>query len=285
MAVVVDQSVVAVILARGLGTRMREGASEALTPAQAAAAAAGQKGMMPLPGRDGRARPFLDYVLSALADAGYVEIGVVVPPPAANGRPDPLREYYTGPGRPSRVRMSFVVQPEARGTADAVAAAADWIAGRPFVVLNADNLYGVEALRALREADGPALPVYERDDLVGSSGIPDARVASFALLRVTPDGYLADIVEKPGPAAMAEAGPQALISMNCWRGDEAVMQACREVPVSSRGEFELPAAIRLAIARGVRVRAIPARGPVLDLSRQEDVASVTARLHNLEARP
>ncbi len=264
---------------------MRDGASEALTPAQAAAAAAGQKGMMPLAGLDGRARPFLDYVLSALADAGYEEVGLVVPPQAPAGRPDPLREYYMGAGRPSRVRVSFVVQPEARGTADAVASAGDWIGARPFVVLNADNLYGVEALRALREADGPALPVYERDDLVQSSGIPDARVAAFALLQVTSEGLLSDIVEKPGAEVMEAAGPKALISMNCWRGNEDVLRACRDVPLSARGEFELPAAIRLAIARGVRVRAIPATGPVLDLSRREDVVSVTARLQRLEARP
>lgn len=285
MAVVVDQSVVAVVLARGLGTRMRDGAAAGLSAEQARAAAAGQKGMMPLPGRDGRLRPFLDYLLSALADAGFTDVALVVPPAGAPGASDPLREYYTGAGRPSRVRVSFVVQPDARGTADAVASADAWIAGRPFVVLNADNLYGVEALRALREADGPALPVYTCADLVASSGIPDARIASFALLQVTPDGYLADIVEKPGAEAMAAAGPQALISMNCWRGDEAVVQACRDVPASPRGEFELPAAIRLAISRGVRVRAIPARGPVLDLSRQEDVAAVAARLQDLEAHP
>lgn len=264
---------------------MRDGASAALTPEQASAAAAGQKGMMPLAGPDGRVRPFLDYVISALADAGYVEVGLVVPPGPVSGSADPLRDYYTGPGRPSRVRVSFVVQPEARGTADAVASAADWISGRPFVVLNADNLYGVEALRALREADGPALPVYERADLVRSSGIPDARVASFALLQVTPQGLLSDIIEKPGAALMDAAGPTALISMNCWRGNADVVQACRDVPVSARGEFELPAAIRLAITRGVRVRAIPARGPVLDLSRREDVPFVTARLQGVEARP
>lgn len=280
-----DETVVALILARGLGTRMRDGASEALTPEQASAAAAGQKGMMPLAGHDGRARPFLDYVLSALADAGYEEVGLVVPPASAAGSADPLRDYYTGRGRPSRVRVSFVVQPEARGTADAVAAAADWIAGRPFVVLNADNLYGVDALRALRNVNGPALPVYERRDLVQSSGIPDARVASFALLQVTPEGLLLDIIEKPGVDVMDTAGPAALISMNCWRGDADVVQACRDVPVSARGEFELPAAIRLAITRGVRVQAIPARGPVLDLSRREDVPFVTARLQGVEARP
>lgn len=264
---------------------MQHGAANGLTAEQARAAAMGQKGMMPLPGRDGRLRPFLDYVLSELADAGFVDVALVVPPAPAEGRPQPLREYYGGEGTPARVRISFVVQEQARGTADAVASAASWIGDRPFVVLNADNLYGVAALRALREADGPALPVYERDDLVRTSGIPAARVGSFALLQVTSDGLLADIIEKPGIEAVEAAGAHALISMNCWRGDVSVLQACRDVPVSPRGEFELPAAIRLAIARGSRIQAITARGPVLDLSRQEDVAFVMERLQHVEAYP
>lgn len=264
---------------------MQSGAGAGLTAEQAQAAALGQKGMMPLPGPDGRLRPFLDYVLSDLADAGFVEVGLVVPPAPVDGRPQPLREYYGGAGQPSRVRITFVVQQEARGTADAVASAAEWIGDRPFVVLNADNLYGVAALTALREADGPALPVYERDDLVRTSGIPAERVGSFALLQVTPEGHLADIIEKPGIDAVDAAGPHALISMNCWRGDASVLQACRDVPVSPRGEYELPAAICLAITRGTRVRAIAAGGPVLDLSRQEDVACVMAQLRHVEVHP
>ncbi len=245
----------------------------------------GQKGMMPLPGPDGRLRPFLDYVLSELADAGFLDVALVVPPAPTDRSPQPLREYYRGEGAPTRLRISFVVQETANGTADAVASAASWIGERPFVVLNADNLYGVAALRALHDADGPALPVYERDDLVRTSGIPAERVGSFALLHVTPGGLLADIVEKPGREAIDAAGPRALISMNCWRGDESVLQACRDVPASPRGEYELPSAIRLAITRGTRIRAIAARGPVLDLSRREDVAGVVKRLQHVEVRP
>lgn len=280
-----DRTIVALILARGLGTRMQRGAAAGLTAEQARAAAMGQKGMMPLPGPDGRLRPFLDYVLSELADAGFVEVGLVVPPAPVDGTAQPLREYYSGEGTPERVRISFVVQEAAKGTADAVASAASWVGDRPFVVLNADNLYGVAALKALHDAEGPALPVYECEDLVRTSGIPRERVGSFALLQVSPDGYLEDIVEKPGIEAIDAAGPRALISMNCWRGDATVLQACRDVPVSPRGEYELPSAIRLAIARGTRIQALPARGPVLDLSRPEDVAFVMAQLRQAEVHP
>lgn len=265
---------------------MREapaGAAGTLTPEQAVAAAAGLKSMMPV-GEPGRtARPFLDYVLSELADAGFTRVALIVAP--EEEPPDPLREYYLGKGRPTRLSLSFVVQPEARGTADAVCAAAEWVGPNAFVVLNADNLYGAATLRALRLADGPALPVYERDALAQSSAIAPDRLGSFALLTMRPDGTLEDIVEKPGSAAIEAAGPHALISMNCWRGDGRLIAACRDVERSPRGEFELPMAVRLAVRRGVVFRGLAAKGPVLDLSRRDDVRGVTERLAGVEARP
>ena len=57
----------AVILARGLGTRMRvQDAAAGLSADQAAVAATGIKALMPID------RPFLDYVLGALAEAASV---------------------------------------------------------------------------------------------------------------------------------------------------------------------------------------------------------------------
>ena len=54
-----------VILARGLGTRMRAGNTEAdLDAGQEAVAATGVKALIPIE------RPFLDYVLGDLAEAG-----------------------------------------------------------------------------------------------------------------------------------------------------------------------------------------------------------------------
>ncbi len=65
----------AVILARGLGTRMRhEDPETTLAPEQAAIADAGLKAMIPV------GRPFLDYVLSGLADAGFSDVCIVVAP-------------------------------------------------------------------------------------------------------------------------------------------------------------------------------------------------------------
>src|SRR4030095_1553150 len=100
----------AVLLARGLGSRMRQDGDAPLTPDQALAAATGAKGMMPIGGR-----PLLHYVLSALADAGCTSACLVVAPDHAA-----VREYYEGAGRPSRLAIDYAVQPIADGTARAV---------------------------------------------------------------------------------------------------------------------------------------------------------------------
>jgi glucose-1-phosphate thymidylyltransferase len=266
----------AVVLARGLARRMRAADAEApLEGAQAVAAEAGLKAMMPVGARlpGGRHRPFLDYVLSDLADAGCERVGLVIGP-----EHDAIRGWYTTVSPPHRVRVTFLVQSEPLGTANAVLATEDWVGGDAFLVLNADNLYPAPVLRALVDLDEPALPAFSRGDLIAHSGISAERVGAFALVERTPDGYLAGIREKPGPEAMAAAGDRALVSMNIWRFAPAIFEACRDVPRSARGEFELPEAVALAVERGARLRVLHARGEILDLSRRADVPAVAQRL-------
>ena len=268
----------AVLLARGLGSRMRQdGEGADLTDDQRKAAAAGMKGMMPI---GGLARPFLDYVLSALADAGCDRVCFVVAPDHSV-----IRDYYDGPGRPSRITIEYAVQPIADGTARAVQSAQAYAGRDPFLVLNSDNLYPAPVLRALVDLDGPGLPAFERDTLVHDSGFPPDRVSGFAAIETDTSGYLTRIVEKPGREYYDAAGPRALVSMNVWRFDERIFDACRDVPLSTRGEYELPEAVGLAVRRGVRFSTFRARGAVLDLSRRADVATVTERLAGAEARP
>jgi glucose-1-phosphate thymidylyltransferase len=73
--------------------------------------------------------------------------------------------------------------------------------------------------------------------------------------------------------------------MNLWAVTPVIVDACRRVPRSARGEYELPEAVALAIREGVMVRAIPLAATVLDLSQRTDIAGVTARLAAVEPMP
>lgn len=266
----------AVVLARGLGTRMRrDDPAAALDRAQAAAADAGVKGMIPI------GRPFLDYVLSALADAGYREACLVIGP--EHGA---VREYYTRGVDARRIRVAFAVQERPLGTADAVLAAEAFTGGEPFLVINADNYYPAAALAALRERGAPALAGFDAEALGRGGNVPPERIASFAVVDVAPDGSLRRIVEKPDPDALRAFGRTRYVSMNCWLFTPEIFEACRGIAPSSRGELELPHAVQLLVdERGTRFVVVPVHAPVLDLSSRADIPAVAARLDGVAVRP
>jgi glucose-1-phosphate thymidylyltransferase len=264
----------AVILARGLGTRMRRpDPGAALDAEQASLADEGLKAMIPV------GRPFLDYVLGALADAGITEVCLVIGPEHQR-----IREYYTRTVRPRRLSIRFVVQERPAGTADALLAAETFIAGDAFLVLNADNYYPIDILAGLRRQPAPALPAFERAALSAGGNIPPERIARYALLEIAPDGRLIRIHEKPDEATERRLGGEARVSMNLWLLTPGILHACRAVPLSPRGEYELPLAVQHAVDAGAHIHAWPVAASVLDLSQRADVDAVKARLENIDVQ-
>lgn len=222
-------------------------------------------------------RPFLDFVLSALADAGFRQACLVVGP-----EHDVIREYYASISK-RRIEIRFAIQEQPVGTANAVLAARDFAGGESFLVLNSDNYYPVEVFRALRTLGEPGLPVFEFEALVRESNIPRERVQQYAILEVSADGYLERIVEKPQELPEAGSGRVVYVSMNCWRFSADIFRACELVPRSARGEFELPEAVQFGLSSlGLRFKALPFRIGVLDLSFRADISAVAKRLAGVQ---
>lgn len=272
----------AVIMARGLGTRMRRADTSATLDAdQAAVADTGAKGMIPI------GRPFLEYLLSALADAGITRVVLVVAPGA-----DPIRHHFTAVAPPHRVQVEFAEQPEPIGTADAVVRAAAVVGHEPFLVLNADNYYPVAAYAALAAETSAGVAAFDRDALVREGNIDAERVRAYAVLDIITDAQsatskpqLRGIVEKPGESLDLDSPAARWVGMNLWAVTPAIVDACRRVPRSRRGEFELPEAVGLALSEGVEVRAVCMTAQVLDLSQRSDIATVARHLRDVVPRP
>ncbi|HEY0929398.1 MAG TPA: sugar phosphate nucleotidyltransferase [Gemmatimonas sp.] len=254
-------------MARGLGTRMRRAdAAASLNAEQDAAASTGTKGLIPI------RRPFVEYLISGLADAGIERVILVVGP-----APDPIREHFaTSP--PRRVELAYAEQPAPIGTADAVVRAAAVVGDGAFLVLNADNYYPVAAYAALASHEGAGTVAFDRDVLVRDGNIDAERVRAYAVLDIDEDDILRGIIEKPGDSLDPAGTSARWVGMNLWAVTPDIVDACRRVPRSTRGEYELPEAVALALREEVRIRAIRMAEPVLDLSQRSDIASVTARL-------
>jgi dTDP-glucose pyrophosphorylase len=245
---------------------MRRSDGTALSDVEAEVAATGVKALIPTGEHE---IPFLDFVLSALADAGIGEVVVVVAP-----GPSALRDRYTQ-AAPKRLKVRFAVQEQPRGTADAVLAACDAVRNAPFLVLNSDNYYSPSALGAAARIGECGLVAYEAETLAEKSGIERDRILRYALIDVGPDDTL--------PLA---AAPERWVSMNLWAFTPVIFEACQRVRPSQRGELELQDAVSIAM-RDLRVtfRVVRMRDGVLDLSQRADVAQVRERLTGVRPRP
>lgn len=261
-----------VILARGLGTRMRKADDHAgLAADQAAAADTGLKAMIPI------GRPFLDFVLSALADAEFTDVCLVIGPEHQR-----VRDYYEREVRPTRLTVSFAVQERPLGTADAVLAAEKFVGADTFAVLNSDNYYPEAALDAFHELREPAIAGFDRQTLVRLGNVPSERTTRFGALDIGADGYLRRILIAPTDE-MLRTGTPIYSSMNCFLFTPGIFRACREVPISARGEYELPQAVHLAIDRySMRFKVVKVAAPVLDLSIRADITRVAEHLRGIE---
>lgn len=266
---------------------MRAVAEVALTTEQARAAERGWKGLMPVLGK-----PLLEHSLAALAAAGISRACVV-------RSPDDLaletwakrwnaERHGENPGRPE---VSTRIQPEPRGTADALLAAEDWIlpGQEPFLLLNADTYYPASALRRLAGLSGPGLLALEREPFLAArhSNIPAERLRSFAVVDAEPrkgggTARLRGLLEKPDPATYRSLPEPVLLSINAWRFSSMIFSACRAISASPRGELELPDAVLHAIRHlGVDFEVLPTAAAVLDLTGREDIPELEARLREV----
>ncbi len=265
----------AVVLARGLGTRMQRASSEVELGGEIdQLAARGLKVLIPVHGR-----PFLDYIVDSLRQAGVRRVCLIVAPGA-----EEMRRHAERISRLSGVAVECAVQQEPRGTADAVLAAEEFAAGEPFVLTNGDNLFAPAAIRPLArlEGDDCAVVAFPRDALLRHGVISADRVKGFAVVVVSDGGELLGLVEKPANPDRYAVGGQVLVSMNLYRFGPAVFGHCRAVePDPDRGELELTAAVTALIrSKGTPFHVIRREEPVLDLTSRTDIAQVAAALES-----
>ncbi|HOX38610.1 MAG TPA: sugar phosphate nucleotidyltransferase [Candidatus Brocadiia bacterium] len=263
----------AVILARGLGTRMQKSDGAELDPETARIAQQGLKALIQVAGR-----PFLDYGLQNLLDAGFTEICLIVPPGET-----PFKSYYSEVGQrlAGKASICFAVQELPRGTSDALAPAEDFAGKEGIVMVNADNIYSTEDLAALRTADDGCWVVgYTKDALTVRGNLAVEKVARMACVQMDAAMNLERIVEKPPRPEDYAVNGVVYVSMNLFRFSPIVFEACRKIePHPVRGEYEITSTVQYIIDHKLdSYRVHVASGTVLDLSARADISSVRERL-------
>jgi mannose-1-phosphate guanylyltransferase len=139
-------------------------------------------------------RPFLAYMIEWLAAHGVTEVVL-----ACGFLPDVLRETL-GEGEHAGVRLTYVTEPDRRGTAGAIRFAADSLGDdldERFLALNGDVLTDLD-LTALMNAHR------EREARATIALYPVEDSAAYGLVGVDGEGAVTEFVEKTGEAVPGE---------------------------------------------------------------------------------
>lgn len=232
-----DEHVSAVVLAAGEGRRL-----EPLTNRR-------PKPMVPVSNR-----PILEYVVSAIADAGIERIVLIV-----GYQQERIRNYF-GDGDDWGIDIEYVVQENQLGTAHAILQAESAVTGS-FLVLNGDRLVEASLVEQVRSEigrnDGPIMAV-TRTDHPSDYGV------------VSMDGeHVTEISEKPREPVSSE-----VINAGVYGFDESIFDEIRETP-TERGELAITATLeRIAAKRSIR--AVRYRGLWQDVSHLWDLLDINA---------
>src|SRR3989344_3784465 len=259
----------AVILAAGLGTRMQKKEDNlSLNHHDNKHIDAGLKGMI-LADDD---RPLFDSSISNLIDAGINHIIFVV---KAESR-EMLKERYEKKLL-GKVKLSFAIQKEPLGTANAVLAAENYTRNEPFLVMCFDNIYPLDSLKKIVSVDLQwSVLGYDRDALEDPSlsNLRKEKIRRSAVLQ-SKSGVLLKIVEAAENQEIYNSDGKILIGMGLFGFTQEIYEACKKIKprerVKGKIEYELPDAVQYGIEMGRTVKVIYHYGGVIDLTAQIDI--------------
>lgn len=265
-----------IILAAGASSRMKkaEGFSESTTEEVTTR----PKAMLRV-GKDNT--PFLDLLIRRIQSEGSNCVIVVI------GEYDKITRKYFEENPIYGVEIRFVVQtiPTDRskplGTSQAVQIALENnrdLQCHSIVVCNGDNMPPANSFSEIFK-DPCAMLAYDSSAL----NLPDDRVSAFAIVSVTEDGKLDEIIEKPNKElihSFVQSDGVLRVSMNTFRMQfNNILKAVQNCPLSERDEKELPIAIGIWNKKNPnQITAIPFSGEFLDLTHPSDFEFVLNKL-------
>ena len=175
-------------------------------------------------------RPFMEYVIRALAANDIKEIYVVV-----GYQKERVMDYFED-GIDFDVNITYIEQNELLGTAHALLKVKPYV-DEEFLVVNGDNLIDKRAIAELVMAEGENVILSALRRHSGDYGV-----------LIIDNGLVKEIIEKPGRPC------SGILNTGAYKFTPEVFDALKQAPISERGSYELPETIMHMILEGVEVR-------------------------------
>lgn len=178
-------------------------------------------------------KPMIYYPLSVLMLAGIREILVITTP-----HDQPLFQATLGDGAQWGLTISYAIQPEPAGLAQAFTIGADFIGGSRVALVLGDNIFFGRGFR----------------EMLGRAAAPQEGATAFGYLVRDPERYGVVSFDSSGQPMAIEEKPTVPRS-NCavtglYFYDNSVVDVARNLKPSARGELEITDVNRHYLERG-----------------------------------
>ena len=212
-------------------------------------------------------KPMIYYPLSTLMIAGISEILVITTPHDA-----PAFHRLLGDGSQLGVNLSYTVQKEPNGLAQAFVLGADFIGNESAALVLGDNIfYGPgmgTRLRRHTQPDGGVVFAYQV-----------ANPRDYGVVEVDADFKALSIEEKPAKPRSNWAVP------GLYFYDNDVVSIARDLKPSARGEYEITDINRTYLEQGrLQVEPLPRGTAWLDTGTFDSLADATSFVRTIQAR-
>ena len=212
-------------------------------------------------------KPMIYYPLSTLMIAGISEILVITTPHDA-----PAFHRLLGDGSQLGVNLSYTVQKEPNGLAQAFVLGADFIGNESAALVLGDNIfYGPgmgTRLRRHTQPDGGVVFAYQV-----------ANPSDYGVVAFDADFKALSIEEKPAKPRSNWAVP------GLYFYDNDVVSIARDLKPSARGEYEITDINRTYLEQGrLQVEPLPRGTAWLDTGTFDSLADATSFVRTIQAR-